>query len=522
MASDSTPQPQGNAFDKPHHPGNPHLNFLPLYLTIVAIFVMSVGVKILTVILKKRHEKKRDPDVEQQQLDFFEKWWYPWRYDKHGRKKKLPPRKKLGEGDAGSNDGASSGSGESPGTSSSKTPVADAPPQLPALAHHRESALDRLVYRTGGNPADDAAASPALMSGALSPNSLPSPIRLDKLNSRLGRAGETDAASVLSDPDAAALESLISDSDSNSSRSRLPAVNPFTSKPFRSPAPYRSSSEYSGSSTRRSGSNAAGKGYGGLCPLPEQDSKLNNSNRSNSGQSGRSLSRDGQFYDVLLRSAIDERDFSNGYGASTASSSSRDGNGDKRSHISSSSKDKQYRSSRTASSRDKQSSSEPTKERSADNAKGALSRAASSSRHRDPYSRHEGSSSRHTGSSSRQAAPSSSRAAQSSHHPSSSSRAREPSSSRNQTTSSRTTTASSSSPSTGPTNPPPPPVRKGGGSALGGGKFKGVVVQEEQWRQRLREREAEAARKKAEEDAEKKNRKNKKGDDHKGKGKKDK
>jgi hypothetical protein len=145
MAAEASPELLGNAPDKPHHPPNPNLNFIWLYATIGTIFVISVTVKTMTVIFKKRRDKKRDPDLERQQLEPFQKWWYPWRYDKKGRK---------------ISGMTSDGTGES-SVASSQT-VVDTPPQLPPLAHHRESGLDRLVYRRSDNATDNPPASPAL------------------------------------------------------------------------------------------------------------------------------------------------------------------------------------------------------------------------------------------------------------------------------------------------------------------------------------------------------------------------
>ncbi|KAH8908336.1 hypothetical protein BR93DRAFT_993623 [Coniochaeta sp. PMI_546] len=460
MASDSSPELQGTAPDKPGHPSNPNLNFIWLYATIAVILVIAVTVKIMTIVFKKRRNKKRDPDLERQQLESFHKWWYPWRYNKKGDKISAS---------------TSDGTGES-SVPSSQTLV-DAPPRLPPLAHQREGGLDRLVYRRSGNITDSPLGSPAIMCGALSPGSLLSPIRLEPMDARLNKSGvhgSVSTASLLSstglDPSATAAASFISD---GSGATPLPAVNPFTSKPFRSDTPRAIDRPDPSAWTTptRSASNATGHGHGRLSPEPVEGSRFNSS-RFTDGQFGRSLAREvadfketgRQFLDSSQKSGVSEADFAHGYASSSASGSHKDnptprpvpsGQHDRDNTRNDVAKGPQVRDpsqsqrqpDRTTSTRDKPS--RPTKDRPSD-LRGTPSR-SQSSRH----------------------APVSSRT---------------PSS---QASLARTPTAPSSSSSR---TPNPSSARK----PLSTGKFRDVV-REDKWSRELREKEAENRKKEAEE-----------------------
>lgn len=281
------------------------------------------------------------------------------------------------------------------------------------------------------------------MTGALSPNSLPSPIQLSSFDNRPNGAGVSSTASLVSlptqEPSAPASAGLISDSDSNSSRSRLPAVNPFTSRPFRSAIPRATDS--SDSSTRtpttRSESNAVESGYGGLSQGSENDSKIT-SDKFNQGQFGRSLTHNARPLDPAPKSGVEGGAFAHGYGSSTDTtrSSRDDRRSNRRSRIPGPSPEKQQ-TKRASPSRD--SPSKPTK--ASDSSSGTPSRMPSSSRQAASFSR----------------------------------------------------TPSSSSART----PDPSPARR-----LGSGKFRNVV-REDKWSRELREKEAEAKKKAEQEEAEK-------------------
>lgn len=344
MASESPPeQPQGSAPDEPHHPAKSNLNFIWLYATIVAIFATSVTVMIMSLIFKKRRAKHRDPDLERQQLEPFQRWWYPWRYNKDGVK--------IIRTTAG-------GTGESPSSSTLRfqnIPLDDAvPPQLPAPAYHRDSRhLDGLVSNRSSNATDQTTrpASPALMTGALSPGGLggqlPSPIQLETMEARLAGAGVAttirDSASTTSllsspvlNPTTATAGGLLG-TGGGGGKAQLPPVNPFTSKPFRVDTP-RDDSDTTTPTRSRHDEAEHGYGYGGLPPLSPVEKTGFDTSRFNTSQFGRSLTSgatpsktaDQQQPEASgeMKSGVSGSDFANGYGFRTSTATTAPGKGD--------------------------------------------------------------------------------------------------------------------------------------------------------------------------------------------------
>lgn len=472
-ASEIRTQP---AYDKPGHPPDPNKNFLWLYITIFTIFVVSIMVKCFTVIHKKSRDRKRGSDLERQQLEaVFKKWWFPWRYNKKGKSK------------ASSSSG--SGTGESCHASSSRSSCPQLPnlPKIPELFEtpevttppeslHLDSYLDRLVYRRSA--ADTIPGSPPLMSGALSPGpeSVPSPIQLLPMNSRLDRAGMSDSTGFfLGSP-----VSVPRPTPSEASGSfNLPVVNPFTSKPFRSGLPRRTDRPEPESWTTppRSESNASGYGAGNLSPTAVDGPRFDSSSFGGA-QFGRSITYQSPYSeqhspDTSRKSGVPEGDLGHGYGSQPASSSTR-------------SEDRRERDRADSDNRPASKDKRPPPQTPS-----AREKRDGSLRHRpsDPSSR--SSSSRY---------PPSSSKAPSSRYPPSSSRAT-PSSSRAPSTQA----SSSGTPSRAPAAAAREPGKR---SAMAtSDKFKNARSVETEWNRDFRAAEAEKKKEKEEEEVEKKRQK---------------
>ncbi|KAB5575578.1 hypothetical protein GE09DRAFT_596959 [Coniochaeta sp. 2T2.1] len=435
MSLRSTPNNAELTMDLPtdadHHPGNPKLNLLPLYITVFAIFLLSVGIKIMTCYLRKRRARKPEADLEAgQNLGRFQKLWYPWRYDKDGNY--IDPKKARA---AKSADGSSSNGTivGSDGTGrSSQTLVSRVPPQLPPLAHTHDAALDRLVYRTEGKgkvkATDDGTVTP-MMSGALSPDGVSMPINLREVNSRFGGARNSASTASGSRYSTASYgQSAPMGYIGDSSGRPLPTMNPFTNKPFTQHAPrnitQHKANDPSGSRFRESLDSAPGSGvvtkdfahgYGAAAENP-----FNTASEASSSNDDRRRE--------------DKRTGDNkhgGYGSSSKDS--------QRDRVPTSSSHGTSSSSRGESSRDQPSRDQPSRQPGS-SSNGQSSRHGESSR---------GQSSRHTESSSRHA-PSSSQGSSYRHVPrssqgTSSSRHTGPSSSHHRASSAQGPSSSSSS-----------------------------------------------------------------------------
>ena len=418
--------------DEDHHPGKPGINFLPLYLTVIAIFLLAVGIQIMTCYLKKRRAKNPEIDLEANtNKDRFQSWWYPWRYDKDGNyidpKAKAANKAKSSKSSSSGSERTIVGSGSDGTGTSTSTLVSPDPPQLPPLAHTHNAALYKLVYRADvkgrGKAADDGPGTP-MMSGALSPDGLDSPIHLQAVNARLD--GARYSASTASRCPTASYDPAVMGYIGDSSGKPLPPVNPFTNKPFTQHAP-------------------------------------RNLSQSNNDELSGSPFRESP--DSTVSSGVETKDFAHGYGVAaedpfntpSKEPSSKDDHYANKSRGHGSSEDPQRdRVTSTTQGTSSSSRSDPSRQHPSSSSQGSSSRhgssssrkgssrrgessRAQSSRHGEPSFRSEstrGRSSRHHASSSSQDPPSSSQpgGSSSSHRPASSSQG-SPSSTRGSETS---------------------------------------------------------------------------------------
>ncbi|KAB5516944.1 hypothetical protein GE09DRAFT_574437 [Coniochaeta sp. 2T2.1] len=390
----------------------------------------------MTCYLRKRRAKKPEADLEAgQNLGRFQKLWYPWRYDKDGNY--IDPKKARAakSADGSSSDGVAVVGSDGGTGRSSRTLVSSDPPQLPPLTHTHDAALDRLVYRTEGNgkgkgkATDDGTVAP-MMSGALSPDGVSTPIDLQEMNSRFDGArnsASTASGSRYSTTDCHGQSAPMGYIGDSSGRP-LPTVNPFTNKPFtqharRNNITQNVANDSSGSRFRESFESATGSGvdtkdfahgYGAAAENPfntaSEASSSNDDRRREDKHTGDnkyrgygSSSKDGR------RDRAPTTSSSHGTSSSSRGESSRQGG----------------HSSRAEPSRD-QPSRQPGSSTNAQSSRHGESSRGQSSRHTDASARHapsssQGSSSRHGHSSSQGTSSSRHTGPSSSHHRASSS-----------------------------------------------------------------------------------------------------